>query len=232
MKQGKNQAIAGAQLRALLVGNNEPGVLKFRNFLEDACLGQVSLEHARSESEAVGYLQTFSFDIVFCDYLFGDGSALRLLQELHNARLDLPVIFLSDHLAEEDIERALAAMAARNGVKAGSLIVRSLCNAIRSYCKISQQQKAGDTLRKLWRAVEQTADLIVVTDRLGAIEYVNPAFEAITGYTREESIGQNIRFLKSNQQASDVYEEMWRIILGGETFRGVIANQKRMGTGS
>ena len=56
---------------------------------------------------------------------------------------------------------------------------------------------AEDTVRKLWQAIEQSADLVLITDRAGVIEYVNPAFEALTGYSREEAIGQTSRLLKS-----------------------------------
>ena len=45
---------------------------------------------------------------------------------------------------------------------------------------------AEDTVRKLWQAIEQSADLVLITDRTGVIEYVNPAFESLTGYSREK----------------------------------------------
>jgi len=64
------------------------------------------------------------------------------------------------------------------------------------FCKERQRQKAEDTLRKLWRAVEQSADLVMITDRGGAIEYVNPAFEALTGYSTGELMGKTPRILK------------------------------------
>ena len=50
---------------------------------------------------------------------------------------------------------------------------------------VGERQRAEDTVRKLWRAVEQSADLVMITDREGLIEYVNPAFEALTGYLPE-----------------------------------------------
>ena len=55
---------------------------------------------------------------------------------------------------------------------------------------VGERQRAEDTVRKLWRAVEQSADLVMITDREGLIEYVNPAFEALTGYSPGELSGQ------------------------------------------
>jgi len=64
---------------------------------------------------------------------------------------------------------------------------------------ITERKAAEAELRRLGAAVEQTADSIVITDTEGAIEYVNPAFERITGYSRKEALGQNPRILKSSK---------------------------------
>src|SRR6266568_6894176 len=64
---------------------------------------------------------------------------------------------------------------------------------------------AEDTVRKLWQAIEQSADMVLITDCAGVIEYVNPAFEILTGYSREEAIGETPRLLKSGQQTPELY---------------------------
>jgi len=84
-------------------------------------------------------------------------------------------------------------------------------------------------LRKVSRAVERSADLVIITDRAGVIEYVNPAFESLTGYSRKEAIGRTPRILKSGQQSSELYRELWETILAGEVFRGVLVNRKKDG---
>src|SRR5581483_126594 len=106
---------------------------------------------------------------------------------------------------------------------------RALAGAIGAFCRENQRRKSEDMLRKLWHAVEQTADLIVITNREGVIEYVNPAFSSLTGYSREEALGQTFRLLKSGQQAPELYAEMWRTILAGKSFRGEIVNRKKNG---
>ena len=88
---------------------------------------------------------------------------------------------------------------------------------------------AEDTVRKLWQAIEQSADMVLITDCAGVIEYVNPAFEILTGYSREEAIGETPRLLKSGQQTPELYQELWATILSGNVFRGVLANRKKSG---
>jgi two-component system, cell cycle sensor histidine kinase and response regulator CckA len=84
-------------------------------------------------------------------------------------------------------------------------------------------------LRKLSRAVEQSADTVVVTNHQGVIEYVNPAFETLTGYSSDEASGRTPRILKSGEQSPELYAEMWRTILGGNVFRGILVNRKKNG---
>ena len=83
--------------------------------------------------------------------------------------------------------------------------------------------------RKLWRAIEYSPASVVVTDINGTIEYVNPKFSEVTGYTAEEAIGQNPRVLKTGKQPREFYDELWRTILAGETWKGEFCNRKRSG---
>ncbi len=79
-------------------------------------------------------------------------------------------------------------------------------------------------------AVEQAAEAIVITDAAGVIEYVNPAFETITGYTREKALGQNPRILKSGKHNRDFYRVLWREITQGGTWSGKLVNRREDGS--
>jgi len=94
---------------------------------------------------------------------------------------------------------------------------------------ISARKKAEERLQRLSSAVEQTADSVLITDRRGTIEYVNPAFEATTGYSSAEVLGQNPNILKSGEQSPEYYRELWATILRGEPFRGTTVNRKKNG---
>ncbi|MBT3322358.1 MAG: PAS domain S-box protein [Anaerolineae bacterium] len=92
------------------------------------------------------------------------------------------------------------------------------------------QRKAIETnMRQLASAVDASASSIVITDTDGAIEYVNPAFSQVTGYTKEEALGNNPRVLKSGQHPSSFYQEMWEVLAKGDIWRGEIINKKKNG---
>lgn len=84
-------------------------------------------------------------------------------------------------------------------------------------------------LSKLWRAIEQGPMAVVITDRHGTIEYVNPQFHAISGYAPEEAIGGNPRLLKSGLTPPEVYRELWSTILSGGVWRGNFLNRRKDG---
>ena len=94
---------------------------------------------------------------------------------------------------------------------------------------ISSKVKRDMRLRILTGAVEQTADSIVITDRGGLIEYVNPAFESTTGYNLEELKGLTPRILNSGVHDRMFYENLWATILSGKVFRATMANKKKNG---
>jgi PAS domain S-box-containing protein len=95
---------------------------------------------------------------------------------------------------------------------------------------ISLRKRAEAQVRKLSRAVEQTASIVIITDTEGDIEYVNPAFTRVTGYTFDEAIGQNPRLLKGGETAAKVYEQLWDTITAGGMWQGEFHNKKKDGS--
>lgn len=83
---------------------------------------------------------------------------------------------------------------------------------------------------RLATAIEQSPETIVITDAEGLIEYVNPAFEKSTGYTAIEALGQKPSILKSGEQDSSFYEEMWATIAAGQIWSGRIINRRKDGS--
>ncbi len=94
---------------------------------------------------------------------------------------------------------------------------------------ISGRQQAEQELQKLSQAVEQSPTVVVITDTNGTIEYVNPRFTELTGYTSAEALGQNPRILKSGDMSADSYRQLWSTILSGQNWRGELHNVKKNG---
>jgi PAS domain S-box-containing protein len=79
-------------------------------------------------------------------------------------------------------------------------------------------------------AIAQAGEAVVITDATGAIQYVNPAFERISGFSRHEALGRNPRIQKSGHQDEAFYREMWRTLTAGETWRGRLVNRRKDGS--
>jgi diguanylate cyclase (GGDEF)-like protein/PAS domain S-box-containing protein len=88
---------------------------------------------------------------------------------------------------------------------------------------------AKDRLAMLSSAVEKAADSIFITDFDGVIQYVNPSFEQLTGYSSAEAVGKTPRILKSGKRSASFYSKLWRTIQGGKPFSVVTANRKKNG---
>jgi PAS domain S-box-containing protein len=84
--------------------------------------------------------------------------------------------------------------------------------------------------RQLSTAIEQTAENVVITDEIGTILYVNPAFEQTSGYSRAEVLGQNPRLLKSGRQPIAFYRQLWQTINTGQVWQGRLINKKKDGS--
>ena len=97
------------------------------------------------------------------------------------------------------------------------------------YADISERVRAEEEVTKLTRAVEQSPVSIVITSRDGAIEYVNPRFSMVTGYSRHEVMGQNPRVLQSGETPKETYQELWQTLLSGKEWRGTLLNRRKSG---
>ena len=95
--------------------------------------------------------------------------------------------------------------------------------------EITEQKKSQADLSKLFQAIQQSPMSVVITDRDGNIEYVNPEFTKVTGYTLAEAIGQNPRILKSGHTPPEQYAELWNTISAGGVWRGEFLNKKKNG---
>jgi PAS domain S-box-containing protein len=94
---------------------------------------------------------------------------------------------------------------------------------------VTERKRVDSELRKVTCAVEQSPSVVVITDTEGNIEYANPKFTELTGYTFEEVSGENPRLLKSGLQPLGVYEDLWRTVVAGDEWRGELSNRRKDG---
>ena len=221
------------RLRVLLVGNQEEDFFLIREILErNRAILCAELDHARSLDEARSALRIRAYDLILFEYETGDAEAIQLVSEFLHAGVSVPFLLLTEDADEKTVAEIIES-GTWNCVPKSQLDSATLVRTIRSTLALHslehEQQQAEESLRKLSRAVEQSADTVVITDRDGTIEYVNPAFEKLTGYSREEACGRTPRLLKSGEQSPETYQEMWNTILSGNVFRGILVNRKKNG---
>jgi len=94
---------------------------------------------------------------------------------------------------------------------------------------ISSRKKAQEDLAQLATVVEQSFNAIIITDTKGIIQYVNPAFESLSGYSAEEAIGQRPNIVKSGEHSDQYYAAMWQALNNGETWSGSFINKAKDG---
>jgi len=95
---------------------------------------------------------------------------------------------------------------------------------------ITERHLAEDKLRKLSEAIKQAGESVIITDRQGTIEYVNPSFTKITGYSSEEVLGKNPRILKSGNQTEEYYEHLWSTISSGKVWHSTVVDRRKDGS--
>ncbi|MFZ4620308.1 MAG: PAS domain S-box protein [Bacteroidota bacterium] len=94
---------------------------------------------------------------------------------------------------------------------------------------ITQRVESEQQIKKMSVAIEQSFAMIVITDQHGTIQYVNPHFSEVTGYSQGELLGKNMRVMKSGQTSPELYSDMWKTITEGIVWQGEVINRKKNG---
>jgi PAS domain S-box-containing protein len=220
-------------LHVLLVGTQEEDFFLIREILDrnhDALPAE--LDHAASLEEAKTMLQRSEYGLVLFEHETGDAAATKLLSEFLHTRGAMPFILLTEHADEKAVAEIIQAGAydcMERSQLTGANLVRTIRCALSLHSTQQQRQMAEQSLRKLSCAVEQSADAIFITNSAGIVEYVNPAFETLTGYSSEEVTGKTSSILKSGEPAPVIYRELWETIRSGNVCRSIVVNRKKNG---
>lgn len=233
MQTAAKPALSSTPLRVLLVGNKEEDFFLIREILERTRSAlPADLDHAHSLDEAKAMLQQQPYGLVLFEHETGDAEAVHFVAKFLHAGVSVPFILLTEHADEKTVAEIIEGGTWNCVAKSqldGATLIRTIRNTLAMHSLQQEQQTTEESLRKLSRAVEQSADGVMITNRQGIIEYVNPAFEALTGYTREEVRGKTPRLLKSGEQGPEFYQDMWKTLLAGNVYRGLLVNRKKNG---
>lgn len=226
-------ALSRLPLRVLLVGEKEEDFFLMRDILNGARVTlDTELDHARSLEEADAMLRERAYGLILFEHATGDAEVVNFLTKFLHGGRSIPYIVLTEDANERTIADAIGAKTWNCLTKSqldGATLIRTIQSTLEMHVLEQGQHAAQESLRKLSLAVDQSPDMVIVTDQSGRIEYVNPAFEELTGYSCHEVCGQSPRILKSGEQGPEVYQEMWRTILHGNVFRGILVNRKKNG---
>jgi two-component system cell cycle sensor histidine kinase/response regulator CckA len=220
-------------LRVLLVGSQEEDFFLIREILDrNRSALPAELDHAGSLEEAQTMLQRGDYGLVLFEHETGDAAATKLLSEFLHIRGAMPFILLTEHADEKAVAEIIQAGAydcVERSQLTGANLVRTIRCALSLHSMQQRRQIAEQSLRKLSCAVDQSADAIFITNSESIIEYVNPAFEALTGYSQQEVTGKPSSILKSGEQAPVLYRELWETIRSASVCRSIVVNRKKNG---
>lgn len=214
-------------LRAsLLVVEDNPGEARLlQRLLDRREPSAFAITHVSLLEDALRKVAELPVDLILLDLFLPDSSGLETLVRMQRAAPQVPTIVLTGMDDEEFATQAVRA-GAQDYVVKGKTGDGQLERAIRYAI---ERKRIEEELRKLTRAVDQSPVSILITTTEGVIEYVNPRFEQVSGYTRAEAIGNTPRILRSGHTPPAAYREMWQAILAGREWRGEICNRKKTG---
>lgn len=217
-------------LNALIVEDSEDDALLLVEHLEAAGF-QPSWIRVDSELAMRGALAANLWQIVFSDYTMPRFKGDRALEITRAFDQDLPFIFVSGTIGEEAAVAAMRAGAQDYVMKHNlSRLPPIVWRELEDARERRERHRAEAELRKLSLAVEHTADSIFITDPEGRIEYVNPAFERLSGFSAREAVGRTASLVKHERNSAEYFQRMWAILLSGEVFRDTVVNRRKDGS--
>ena len=216
-------------LRVLLIDDSELDAELLVRELQDSGY-TVTPKRVDTAQALQAALDQSSWDLVISDYRMPRFGGMQALELVKASGLDLPFFLVSGAVGEELAVAAMRAGADDYLVKGrlarlGPAVDRELREAAGRRAR----RQADEQVRQLSHAVHQAPVSLVITDTAGSIEYVNPKFVEITGYTLEEVKGKNPRILKSGEVPAATYKELWDTIKAGHEWRGVLCNRRKDG---
>lgn len=183
-----------------------------------------------SRNDFIEAIENYKPDLILSDYNLPHFTGFEALEISKNNAPTIPFILITGTLSEE-----MAAESIKNG--AWDYILKEnllrLGPAIEGALKLKEEKVKNEIVQKellkLHAAVEQSANMILITDINGNIEYTNPKFTEVTGYSAKEVLGKNPRILNTGSDNKEQFVEMWQTIAAGKIWKGEFHNKTKSG---
>ncbi len=217
-------------LRLLIIEDSEDDTLLLIHALQRGGY-EPSCMHIQTREAMKEALDHHEWDLIISDYVMPRFSGLDALRVLQETGLDIPFIIVSGNIGEDIAVGAMKAGAHDYLIK-GNLtrLIPAVERELREAGVRRARKKAEERLNLLAAAIEASADAVVVTNSQGTIQYANPAFEHITGYTQQEALGQTLHILDSGKHDESFYSTMRETIDRDGVWFGRLFNKKKDGT--
>lgn len=221
----------GKPLRVLMVEDSEDDALLLHMELRRSGY-EPDFKRVETGESMRKELEQREWDIVISDYVMPMFSGLKALTVLKESGLDVPFIVVSGNIGEDIAVEAMKA-GAHDYILKGHLarLVPAIERELREAETRRARKRSEEERIRLAAAVESAGDAVVISDPRGIIQYVNPAFAKITGYTRDEVVGRDLHFLDSDRR-DDLFSRGMREAMKGEegVWTGRVTSRKKDGT--
>lgn len=219
----------------LIVDEMKRNFDQIKSYLKQSSFLSYELLNCQSVDEALKLPSTQAVDIISYSLDMKDKYGLSGIDLLFKKYPHAALVLVSDD-TNANKDKALTAVrkGARNCLNRSEFSTHTLDKAYaiayeRMQAETSFKSEAKLEVQKLARAVSQSSNTIVITDKAGNITYVNEAFTQLTGYTAKEAIGQNPRILQSGLHDDSFYQNMWSVLSSGKTWSGEVINKGKHG---
>ena len=216
-------------INVLLVEDNEDhAILINSTFLKYGEKYKLSISKTITEAKTI----LEGKDIILTNLSLSDGTGLEFLKSTYIYD-NIPVIVLESFVEQETVVKLIKS-GVMDYINKSTEAFETLPERINKYLELRdlrrERKKTSDQQNKLSIAIYHSSEAIMITDKNGLIEFVNPSFERITGFSSEEVMGKSPSILKSGQHDKKFYENLWRTILSGKPWKGHLIDKRKDGT--
>ncbi|HPM12148.1 MAG TPA: response regulator [Bacteroidales bacterium] len=229
-------------LKILLLENDDNDVELIQTLLaEELCNYEITYKVCDNKVEYIDLLQTFNPDVILTDFMLPQYNGFKAIEDARKIYIHTPIIIVTGSLSEEDAAESIKHGASDYVVKQR---IERLPIAIANALKLSKEmershaqdveiqklkEQTGLQIKTCFHAIEKAPVSIIITDKLGIIEFANTKFIETTGYSLEELVGKTPAVLKSGNHTASVYADMWKQILKGDDWKGEFINKRKNG---